>query len=307
MNTRTRSPGVGPTTTGADSEPATSSATASSYGTQSWPDLVIKQQTRSNPAEVVQAAGGTICERVFPSLTQWTENGAFRADVMTALQPRGGESTKVISFGTTFCLSGTQAAVHDCAAVLPSSVVLLAGTLPVGQWYTKVYPQKAAYATGPDEQVIQQAGVHDEHAADAILLALAEDDAFVSSWERQLLAEGKLSRSRASDTTPLLRVNRTDLRALQNNAHLSYALQCSIISFLNRYKQSRWMQWQKNYQTRIGITVAAECEFGKAMALCGVNNWLCQHPDYCPRCSVRLRAKPAAREYRTSFELAPYW
>jgi hypothetical protein len=94
---------------------------------------------------------------------------------------------------------------------------------------------------------------------------------------------------------------------LQNNAHLPYALQCSIISFLKRYKHSRWMQWQPNYPARIGITVGAECDFGKAMALCGVNNWLCQHADYCPRCSVRLRAKSAAREYRTSFELAPYW
>jgi len=172
MNTRNENPGVGPTTTGECSEPATSLTTARSDGIESRVDLVVKQQTRPNPAELVPVAGGTICGRDFPSLTKWTENGDSRADVITDLQPRGGESTEVISFGTTIYLSGTQAAIYDCATVLRSGVVLLAGTVPVGQWYTKVYPQTSAYLTGPDEQIIQQPGAHDRHAADAILMAL---------------------------------------------------------------------------------------------------------------------------------------
>jgi len=196
---------------------------------------------------------------------------------------------------------------REAGGLRPPSAMPLTGTLPVGLWYTKVYPTGAP-ANGANQQLSQEPAAPGDASADRSLVAMAEDDAFRLSEERQLLEEGRRSRSRASDTTPLLRVNRADLRALQNNSNLPYALRCSIINFLKRFKHSHWMQWQKDYPARIGITVAAQwCDFSKSMALCGVNNWLCQHPDYCPRCSVRLRAKPAAREYRDCFEQGHFW
>lgn len=133
--------------------------------------------------------------------------------------------------------------------------------------------------------------------ANRTLAALEADDKIVCADLYSLLDEADISAAKADSSLPLERVNRAKPAALLLNRNLLFHLRLALLSFLKGYKRSKWRQRQEHYIQRIGISLVACWEYGKAIALCGVHGWLCQQADYCPKCALIQRYKPARWEF----------
>lgn len=261
-------------------------------------------------AASLTGAGGHVISTSQPPAVPFSANGSFIAQVAGDGSFGSAIGSTQVDIIATVAIFGTQAVFSDAALFAAGTHFNDSGTLIDGPCSTKVYPQQAPTTTTTHSPIAPILDTPAAHAADdgsAMIAALAEDDEHLLTEEHQLLQKADWSAARATASAPLLRVNRSNLPALLTNVNLDYNLRCSLFSFLSRYKRSQWMQWQQNYPQRIGISLVADWEYGKAMALCGVHNWLCQQSDYCPRCALMNRATPCAREYLHSFEQAPYW
>jgi hypothetical protein len=140
-----------------------------------------------------------------------------------------------------------------------------------------------------------------------MLAGLQDDDEFQRAQGRELMRDAELSEARSTDNSSLLRVDRSDLSALLDKSTLKFDKRCALLYFLKLMKRSKWARWQKLYPARIGISLVAEWDHGRAMALCGLKNKRCQQSDYCPRCALINRGKPAAREYADVYTKASFW
>lgn len=208
--------------------------------------------------------------------------------------------------GSALPTSNTGNIVAESAACSSGNLPKVYGTAYVG---LSTKPYTPSLVSVPGAKIRCNATPTDSGAdfLEDSLQALDEDDEHLYADEFALIGQADRSAAYASASIPLLRVNRTNLRALLSNIHFPFTLRCSLLNFLSRYKRSDWMRWQHQFPQRIGVALASNWEYGNTIALCGYNGWLCQKPDYCPRCSLMKRAKPAVREYRHSFLRANFW
>lgn len=160
---------------------------------------------------------------------------------------------------------------------------------------------------------IEGAEALDEHGVPAIEVAnldtLEDELDYLHADVDDLITEARLSSEDASDLRRLLLINQADHDALLKSKHFSFDSRCKLLWFLKKMKTSAWMRIADEglYVPRISLGLAAGFEHGGHMALCGLHHRFCQQPDYCPRCCLRLRAKPAVRQYRESFDRARHW
>jgi hypothetical protein len=185
---------------------------------------------------------------------------------------------------------------------------------PLAGLRTEVNP--AQQLTGKRQPVLDF--VEDDEALDhnaspvievANLDSLEDELRYLGGDYDRLIIEADRCSEEATDPRQLLLINQADHDALLKNPHFSFDSRCKLLWFLKKMRTSSWMRMADEglYVPRVCLGLAAGFEYGGRMALCGLHSHFCQQPDYCPRCCLRLRAKPAVREYRDAFEQAPHW
>ncbi len=203
----------------------------------------------------------------------------------------------------------------------PAPPDTLVGTAHAGLW-TEVNPADKPSTAGeesilslpatpaaidPVDSADEEESVTTSHGVELGKLPDLEEE--LNRDNKALIREADRSFDKAPDSTPLMLVNQADPYLLLNNRNFPFQNRCKLIWFLKKMKASTWMRLTDEglYAQRISLGLCGSWASGAAMALCGLQNRFCQLPDYCPRCCLRLRAKPAVREYRKSFAKAPNW
>lgn len=141
----------------------------------------------------------------------------------------------------------------------------------------------------------------------AMLADLDTETEFLQQSEKKWIAEAKESESKADCPLPLEWVNRSRWHDILRNKNLDFGLRARLLRFLKGYNWSKWMQGQKFYRERIGISLlSGTWGYGERMAMCGVKGNFCQLPDHCIQCADMLRYKPAKYEYGHVHAKAPF-
>jgi hypothetical protein len=81
----------------------------------------------------------------------------------------------------------------------------------------------------------------------------------------------------------------------------------ALASFLKRYGRSPWMKQQVGYREKAALAASSRSRFdGLRYCYCRPGR-LCGYVDFCPRCHLEQRVRPALEEYGSVFDKADYW